>query len=231
VKRWWLDELAHAGAEHLDEAYVAGYDRKAGFDPAPDVALLQAHGLGPGSTLLDVGAGTGTFAFAVAPHCGAVTAADVSPAMVAHLRRRAGEHGLANVTAVHGGFLSYEHQGSPFDFIYSRHALHQLPDFWKVVALERIARLLKPGGIALIRDLIFDFEPHELDRQIEAWMAGAVEDPRKGWTADELAEHLRSEFSTYRWLFEPMLAHAGLEVLESEYYRSAYGRYLCRKKG
>ena len=29
---WWLDEHAHAGAEHLDAGYVAGYERKAGFE-------------------------------------------------------------------------------------------------------------------------------------------------------------------------------------------------------
>ncbi len=28
--RWYLDELANAGPEHLDGAYVAGYDRNAG---------------------------------------------------------------------------------------------------------------------------------------------------------------------------------------------------------
>ena len=37
---WWLDELAHAGAEHLEPDYVAGYEAKAGYDPAPDVEAL-----------------------------------------------------------------------------------------------------------------------------------------------------------------------------------------------
>jgi hypothetical protein len=32
---WMIDELAHAGPEHLDAAFVAGYDRKQGYpDPA-----------------------------------------------------------------------------------------------------------------------------------------------------------------------------------------------------
>jgi hypothetical protein len=30
-----FDDLAHAGAEHLDPAYVAAYDEKAGFDADP----------------------------------------------------------------------------------------------------------------------------------------------------------------------------------------------------
>ena len=34
-----IDELAHAGPEHLDAAFVAGYDRKQGYpDPAADLA-------------------------------------------------------------------------------------------------------------------------------------------------------------------------------------------------
>jgi hypothetical protein len=38
-----LDELAHAGPEHLDPAFVAGYERKQGYpDPAEDLAVLAA---------------------------------------------------------------------------------------------------------------------------------------------------------------------------------------------
>jgi hypothetical protein len=56
-----IDETALAGPEHLDPACVAGYDCKSAFDPAEDVAILRACGLGPDSTLIDFGAGTGTF--------------------------------------------------------------------------------------------------------------------------------------------------------------------------
>ncbi len=50
-----IDEAAHAGPEHFDAAYVAGYDRKAAFDPAEDVAILRARSLGRDSTLIDFG--------------------------------------------------------------------------------------------------------------------------------------------------------------------------------
>jgi hypothetical protein len=40
---WMLDELAHAGPEHLDPDFVAGYERKQGYpDPAEDLAVLAA---------------------------------------------------------------------------------------------------------------------------------------------------------------------------------------------
>jgi len=46
TETWMIDELAHAGPEHLDAAFVAGYDRKQGHpDPAEDLAIFEAHGL------------------------------------------------------------------------------------------------------------------------------------------------------------------------------------------
>src|SRR5215475_7731072 len=48
------------------------------------------------------------------------------------------ERGLGNVEVLRAGFLSYEHAGPPADFVYSRYALHHLPDFWKAVALARL---------------------------------------------------------------------------------------------
>src|SRR5919199_923076 len=94
---WYLDELAHAGPEHLDAAYVAGYDRKARVDPTTELAHLQALGLGQASTLVDLGAGTGTMSLAAAPLCRRVLAVDVSPVMLAVLRREAEQRGLANI--------------------------------------------------------------------------------------------------------------------------------------
>jgi SAM-dependent methyltransferase len=75
-----LDELAHAGPEHLDPAFVAGYERKQGYpDPAEDLAVLAAHGLDEASTVVDLGAGTGRFSLAAAGRFGKVTSVDISP--------------------------------------------------------------------------------------------------------------------------------------------------------
>jgi ubiquinone/menaquinone biosynthesis C-methylase UbiE len=225
-----LDELAHAGQEHLDAAYVAGYEAKSQYDPAPDVAILRQHGLDGDATVVDLGAGTGVFAIAVAPHCRRVVAVDVSPAMVDVLRRQVAATGLDNIEVVHGGYLTYEHRGEAPGFVFSRNALHQVPDFWKGIALDRVARLLPSGGVLRLRDLVFDFEPSEAPDRIAAWLAGAVDDPARGWTADELAEHVRLEHSTYSWLFEPLLERTGFEILEREYVRGAYGAYTCRRR-
>ncbi len=227
---WWLDELRTAGAEHLDPAYVAGYDAKAQVDPTDDIDTLRSHGLNETSTVVDLGAGTGSFTLAAARIAGSVIAVDPSPAMLARLRHRLTTEQAVNVTAIEAGFLSYRHTGEPADFAYSRNALHQLPDLWKVVALRQVAALLRPGGIFRLRDLVLDAAPDQLETTIEAWMARAVEDPAQGYTATDLAEHLRSEFSTFTWLLEPMLEQTGFEIVEREVRASIYAAYTCRRR-
>jgi ubiquinone/menaquinone biosynthesis C-methylase UbiE len=96
--------------------------------------------------VVDLGAGTGRFALAAARRFGQVTAVDISPAMLEFLRQRAAAAGATNLECVQAGFLSYQHAGPPPDAVDTRNALHQLPDFWKAVALDRIGRMLRPGG-------------------------------------------------------------------------------------
>ncbi len=66
-----IDELAHAGPEHLDPLFVAGYGRKQGYpDPAEDLDAFAAQGLNANSGVVDLGAGAGQFALAAAHRFG-----------------------------------------------------------------------------------------------------------------------------------------------------------------
>jgi SAM-dependent methyltransferase len=222
-----FDELAHAGREHLDAAYVAADDEKAGFeeDAAEEVGMLRELGLGADSTIVDVGTGTGTLALAAAPAFRRVVAVDVSPAMVTALRKKVA--GAPNVECVQAGFLSYQHRGPPADAVYSRNALHHLPDFWKAVALERVAAMLRPGGIFRLRDIVFSFDVRDAERAIGAWL-----DDGGNWSRTELEAHLRDEHSTFTWLLEPMLERAGFEIAEADYgTRRIFAYYVCVKRG
>ena len=228
-----LDELAHAGPEHLDEGFIAGYDRKQGYpDPAADIAAFEAHGLDGRSTVVDLGAGTGQFAIPAAARFGRVTAVDVSPVMLNALQAKAkatvGQADPPRLEYVRGGFLSYS-PAEPVDGVYTRNALHQVPDFWKVIALRRIADMLRPGGVLRLLDLIYDFAPDEADTVFSDWFAQAAADPAAGYTAADYAEHIRTEYSTFRWLLEPMLAATGFEVTDVSYGRRLYGAYTCVK--
>ncbi len=230
-----IDELAHAGPEHLDEGFIAGYDRKQGYpDPAADIAAFEAHGLGRGSAVADLGAGTGQFAIPAAARFGRVTAVDVSPVMLDALRAKAAATlspaDLPRLECVRGGFLSYSPAG-PVDGVYTRNALHQLPDFWKVTALRRIAAMLRPGGVLRLLDLAYDFSPGETDAVFADWFASAATDPAQGYTAADYAEHIRTEYSTFRWLLEPMLAATGFEIADAGYARRLYCAYTCVRAG
>jgi SAM-dependent methyltransferase len=179
--------------------------------------------------MIDFGAGTGTFALAAAPLCKRMIAVDISPAMVETMRTRLVEGAAANVECVQAGLLSYEHAGALVDFIYTRNTLHHLPDFWKAIALSRMADLLRPDGILRVRDLVFSFELDEAEARIAEWIeSAAVERPEHGWTREELMAHVRDEFSTFSWLLEPMIEQAGFEIVAADYGAvGAYAAYTC----
>lgn len=232
-KAWLPDERDHAGDEHLDPQFVAGYDRKQGAVAVEaaeqDLEILRSHGIDERSTVIDLGAGTGRFTFKAAEVVAHVTAVDISPAMIEALRRRAIERHYDNVQIVQAGWLTYQHNGPPVDAVHSRNALHQLSDAWKVVALHRVAGMLRPGGVLRLRDLIYDCSPGDLEETLERWFDRAVSDPATGYTRDDLIEHVRTEHSTFSWLLIPMLERAGFEIVD-ESNAPTYGTYTCRRR-
>jgi predicted TPR repeat methyltransferase len=120
ARGWWPDEVAHAGAEHLEPHYVAAFDRNSATDWSDTIRSLSELGVGMASTVIDIGAGTGAFALAVQPHVRRVVAVDPSAAMVTAMRER-------GIEAVEAGFLTYEHEGELADLVHSRNALHPYP--------------------------------------------------------------------------------------------------------
>jgi len=230
-KPWLLDESAHAGPEHFDSRFVSGYDRKQGYpDPTEDIDLFARYGLGPTSVILDLGAATGQFSLAAARQFGTVRAIDVSVQMLEALRDRAAAANVGNLDCIRAGFLSYRHDGPPAVAVYTRNALHHLPDFWKAIALNRMARIMRPGAVLRIHDLIYDFQPSEAEEILDQWLAHAAEDPAEGYTRADFVGHIREEHSTFRWLFEPMLAASGFEIVTADFLRDVYGAYTCVKR-
>lgn len=226
---WLLDEVAAAGRENLDADHVARYDAKEDAGAGDEVALLFELGMTRGSVVVDMGAGTGQFAVAAAPACGRVIAVDVSPVMLESLRAAVAAAQLTNVDVVQAGFLTYEHHGPPADVVYSRYALHQLPDFWKAVALARIRSILRPGGVVRLWDVVYSFEPDAAAERIEAWCATGGADVEAAWSRAELEEHVRDEHSTFTWLLEPMILRSGFDIDDARYTADGISaRYILR---
>lgn len=131
---------------------------------------------------------------------------------------------------VDAGFLIYDHVGPPADLVYSRYALHHLPDFWKSVALARIRSSLRPGGIFRLWDVVYSFAPGSAEVSVEAWCATGGSDPLSGWARAELEDHVRDEHSTYSWLLEAMVERSGFTVLDATYSDDQFfAQYVLRR--
>jgi ubiquinone/menaquinone biosynthesis C-methylase UbiE len=228
---WMLDETAHAGRENLDAGHATRYDAKENADASAETILCQELGLDPDATVVDLGAGTGQFAITAASVCRRVVAVDVSSIMLERLRDKLRAAGLTNVEVVQAGFLSYEHCGEPPELVYSRFALHHLPDLWKALALSRIAGILRPGGVLRLWDVVYSFDPREAHARLEAWCASADGNgSERGWSRAELEEHVREESSTFTWLLEPMVERSGLQIEDASYSDDRiFAKYVLRK--
>jgi ubiquinone/menaquinone biosynthesis C-methylase UbiE len=88
--------------------------------------------------------------------------------MLEYCKRKSEEAGLENIVFCHGGFLTYEHEAAPVDAIVSAIALHHLPDFWKLIGLKRVARMLRRDGRFFLFDIVFPSAAENLESQIDS---------------------------------------------------------------
>jgi ubiquinone/menaquinone biosynthesis C-methylase UbiE len=102
--------------------------------------VMATAGVGAGSTILEVGCGTGQLTEALAGHGFNLTAIDIGPAMIAAARQRVADADLSFQVA---SFEDFAAAGSSFDLIVSGTAFHWVdPE----VKFSKPARLLRPGG-------------------------------------------------------------------------------------
>lgn len=226
---WLLDELKTAGRENLEQEHALRYDAKEDAAAEEELRLLERLGLNVDSVLVELGAGTGQFSVTAASTCGRLVAVDVSQVMLGVLRAKIRSSRIANLEIVRAGFLTYEHEGTPADFVYSRFALHHLPDFWKALALIRIRSYMRPGGVLRLWDIVYNFEAEKAEERLETWCQEWEHAPEGGWNRADVEEHIRDEHSTFTWLLEPMLERSGFAIEEAEYSADGlFAKYIAR---
>jgi putative AdoMet-dependent methyltransferase len=226
--QWQWDEMVQRGTDYEDMAEVEAHDARMAQMrdvAAENHAILELLRLAPEDDVLEIGTGTGAFAFAAARVCRRVYACDTSEAMLAYAARRAQREGVRNIDFRRGGFLTYEHPGEPLSAVVTQLALHHLPDFWKGIALARVAHLLRPGGRLYLRDIVHSFAPGEHAQTFETVLARHSDRMQGDW-----ARHVSREFSTCDWIMEGLLARAGFAIEESEYASGVFAHYLCVKR-
>jgi ubiquinone/menaquinone biosynthesis C-methylase UbiE len=137
----------------------------------------------PGERVLEIGPGTGYYSLDLArwlePGGGALEIFDLQQEMLDHTIRRAGEEGVANISAVQGDAQRLPFEEGRFDAAVLTAVLGEIPD--QDAALREVARVLKPHGRLVVGELFGDphwVTPNALRRRAEA--AGLTFEHRLG---------------------------------------------------
>lgn len=141
------------------------YDATRGYAPqvATQIAagLIAAGGLTAGSSLLEIGIGTGRIALPLLAAGVNVTGVDIAPRMVERLRAKYAEQherlaglawGMLRVEIANMTALPFD--VATFDVVLGVHVLHLVPA-WRE-ALDEALRVLRPGGIVLLGQDVTD---------------------------------------------------------------------------
>lgn len=231
MKPEWYYNEKQSGVDYSNPEIVREYDNQHQFRDFVEETKGIVHRLNikPKDTVLEFGCGTGGITLNLAKHCQKVIGVDVSMTMLDILKKKAIKRNITNIRTFHAGFLSYNHDPScEVDKIISVLALHHLPDFWKSVALFKMAEILKPGGKLYLFDVVFTFKVQDHQRALEG-MINDMQDLAGDSMARETITHLKDEFSTYDWIMEGLLVKSGFKIDSVEVGGDNIIGYLCSK--
>jgi ubiquinone/menaquinone biosynthesis C-methylase UbiE len=113
----------------------------------------------PGERVLEIGPGTGYYTLDLAQWVepdGMVEVFDIQQEMLDHTMRRAGQRGLANVSATRGDATGLPYEDDSFDAALLVAVLGEIPE--GDAALRELRRVLKPAGRLIVGELFGD--PH-----------------------------------------------------------------------
>jgi SAM-dependent methyltransferase len=118
---------------------------------------LEAFGVAPGRTVLELGPGPGYFSVEAARIVGAegrLLCLDLQPGMLALLRGRLAEAGVTNARLVAADAQRLPLAAASVDCAFLVTVLGEVPD--RVAALRELRRVLRPGGVLAFMESLGD---------------------------------------------------------------------------
>ena len=135
-------------------AYVSSAVHSAGADLDQIEAAVRGC---VDARVLDLGCGGGHVSYCVAPHVREVVACDLTPDMLAHVKRAASERGLGNIVVQQGAAERLPFADASFDILLCRYTAHHWRDI--EAGLREARRVLKAGGRAVFADCVAPSNP------------------------------------------------------------------------
>jgi ubiquinone/menaquinone biosynthesis C-methylase UbiE len=115
---------------------------------------------------VDLGAGTGLLALALAPRVRELVAVDISERMLERLDDTAAADGVDNVEPLVADLRRLPLEDESATLVVSNYAFHHLDDPGKELALAEARRILRPGGRLVIGDMMFSLSLEPRDRRL-----------------------------------------------------------------
>ncbi|WP_158813782.1 class I SAM-dependent methyltransferase [Methylocapsa sp. S129] len=188
------------------EAYVSSAVHSAGADLDQIEAFVTGQA---DARALDLGCGGGHVSYRAAPHVREVVACDLTPAMLAQVKRTASERGLRNIVVQQAAAERLPFEDGAFDIVMCRYSAHHWNNM--EAGLREARRVLKSGGRAIFADAVAPAHPlldthlqtiellrdpsHVRNYSAAEWLAALA---RSGFRATGLtARKVRLEFAVW----------------------------------
>jgi ubiquinone/menaquinone biosynthesis C-methylase UbiE len=231
MKDWIYDESKHVGVDYSQKDNANIYDdQMESFRDYENEAKIFIDKLGVSEprnlTAIDIGCGTGAFSIHASKYFKKIYAVDISEEMLKIAKSKAKFNETDNVEFCNSGFLQFQ-PNAKADVVYSKWAFHHLPDYWKQAALLNMNKMLKPGGILFLSDVVFKFDP-DFEKNTGALLDELSKDFSKDFV-EETKVHIRDEYSTFDWILQGLIERAGFNIEKSNTENILASEYFCRK--